>query len=264
MGSGVPVFVIFGCLSIACGIIIWVVKEPTRIKRRFEMNDLKVLLKKKRYWNGYLFSLATHLPQNVISTLLALLLLIKLGIMSSGGMGLELILNEDLTLYVLVFQLCAAAGIITSSAITGKLADKYDRKKIFGIVIIIMLIVVPLAPVIVNDFTSALVVSLLVGLALGGLSTMTMTFVAGITQENPAATSTHFSIFTSFMNAGSTIGLGIFAVITGGLLDGGMAPLEVYAIAFIIAPLLALVSLPFVKGLPVKPGAAKQELEGKA
>ncbi len=264
MGSGVPVLVIFGCLSIFCGIIIWIVKEPHQIQKRFDLSTLKVLLKKKRYWNGYLFSLATHLPQTAIPTLLALLLLIKLGILSSGSMELMLLLDENLTLYVLAFQLCTAAGIVISSLIFGKLSDKYNRKKIFGVAIIILLIIVPLAPAIVNDLPSALVVSLLVGLTLGGMSTMTMAFVAPITQENPAATSTHFSIFTSFMNAGSTIGLGIFAFITGELLGSGMASLEIYAISFIIAPLLALVSLPFVKGLPVRPRAAKKELEGTA
>ncbi|MEX2681888.1 MAG: MFS transporter [Candidatus Sigynarchaeota archaeon] len=258
--SGVPVFVMFGCLSIFCGIIIWIVKEPTLIKKRFDLSTLKVLLKKKRYWNGYLFSLGTHLPQNVISTLLALLLLIKLGILSSDRNGLSLLLDENLTLYVLAFQLCAAAGIVISSVIFGKLSDKYNRKKIFGVAIVIMLIIVPLVPAIVIDLTSALLDALLVGITLGSMSTMTMVFVAGITQENPSATSTHFSIFTSFMNLGSTIGLGIFAMITSGLLDSGTAPLDVYAIAFLIAPLLALVSLPFVKGLPAN---FKEKKEGR-
>ncbi len=262
LGSGIPVFVIFGCLSIFCGIIIWIVKEPLQIQKRFDLGALKVLLKKKRYWNGYLFSLATHLPQNAISTLLALLLLIKLGILSSGSMELTLLLDENLTLYVLAFQLCAAAGIVISSLIFGKLSDKYNRKKIFGVAIIMMLIIVPLAPDLVNNLPSALIVSLIVGLTLGSLSTMTMTFIAGITQENPAATSTHFSIFTSFMNAGSTIGLGIIAFITGELLGSGIAPLEIYAISFIIAPLLGLVSLPFLKGLPARARTEKKELEG--
>jgi len=257
--SGVPVFVMFGCLSIFCGIIIWIVKEPTQIKKRFDFSTLKVLLKKRNYWNGYLFSLGTHLPQNAISTLLALLLLIKLGILSSDRNGLSLLLDENLTLYVLAFQLCAAAGIVISSVIFGKLSDKYNRKKIFGLAIVILVIIVPLAPAIVCDLPSALVVSFLVGLTLGSMSTMTMVFVAGITQENPSATSTHFSIFTSFMNLGSTIGLGIFAFITGILLDIGTAPLDVYAIAFIIAPLLALASLPFVKGLPARPMETKEE-----
>jgi MFS family permease len=188
-------------------------------------------------------------------------LLIKIGILSTGGMGLTFLFDGNLTLYVLTFQLCAAGGIIISSLIMGKLADKYNRKKIFGVTMILMLVLVPLAPFIANDFPSALVTALLVGLSLGGMSTMTMTFVAGITQENPAATSTHFSIFTSFMNAGSTIGLGIFAVITDELLGSGVAPLDVYVIAFIIAPLLALLSLPFVKRLPARPQIKKEELE---
>jgi MFS transporter, PAT family, beta-lactamase induction signal transducer AmpG len=262
MGSGVPVFVIFGCLSIFCGIIIWVVKEPTQVQKRFDFNALKVLLKKKRYWNGYLFSLATHLPQNAIATLLALLLLIKLGILGSGSMGLTFLLDEDLTLYVLLFQLCSAGGIVISSLVYGRLADKYNRKKVFVVAIGILLVLIPLAPAMVNDFPSALLVSFLVGLTLGSMSTMTMAFVAGITQENPAATSTHFSIFTSFMNAGSTIGLVIFAFITEELLGSGINPLDVYTIAFIIAPILVLMSLPFVKGLPAKARPAKTELEG--
>ncbi|NMC05195.1 MAG: MFS transporter [Candidatus Lokiarchaeota archaeon] len=263
IGSGIPVFVMFGCLSIVCGVLIWTIKEPAQAGHRFDLDMLKSLLKKKRYWNGYLFSLATHLPQNAISTLLALLLLIKLGILGSGSMGLMFLLDDDLTWYVLAFQLSAAGGIVTASLVLGRLADKHDRKKIFAGGLLVLLVVLPVVPFIVVDLPSALLVAFLVGLVLGCMSTMTMTFVASITQENPAATSTHFSIFTSFMNAGSTIGLGIFAAITEALLESGVAALEVYAITFFIAPLLALVSVPFVKGLPARPRLARTELEGK-
>ncbi|MBN2154315.1 MAG: MFS transporter [Candidatus Lokiarchaeota archaeon] len=262
-GSGVPVFVVFGCLSIFCGIVIWAVKEPARVTKRFDLGALKRLLKEKRYWNGYFFSLATHLPQNAVSTMLALLLLVKLGILGTGSTGLTLLLDENLTLYVLAFQLCAAAGIIVSSVVAGKLADKHDRKRIFVVAVAITLVVVPLAPFIASDLPSALLVSVLVGLALGSMSTMTMAFVAGITQENPAATSTHFSIFTSFMNAGSAIGLAVLAFVTDELLGIGMAPLDVYAVAFVVAPLLALASLPFLKGLPARPRAAASGPEGR-
>jgi len=258
IGDGTPVFIIFGLLSIACGIVVWILKEPATVTKKLDMTAFKRLLKGKRNWNGYFFSLATHLPENAVSIMLALFLLIKIGILSSGSMGLSLLFDENLTWYVLAFQLSASGGIVLASALLGKLADKHNRKKLFGLVVILTLIFIPLTSVIVVDFISAMIAAFLVGTALGGASTLTMTFVAGITQENPASTSTHFSIFTSFMNAGSNIGLALFAVLTGELLDAGIAPTAVYAIAFVIAPLLMLSSLLFVKGLPSRASASSR------
>ncbi|MHA1998271.1 MAG: MFS transporter [Promethearchaeota archaeon] len=261
-GSGAPVLITFGLLSIACGIIIWTVEEPRNITDSFNKKTLGLLLKKKRYWNGYLFSMTSNLANNLIATVFALYLLIKIGIVTTNESGLSLLLDENLFWYILITQLFAAGGIISSSFIIGKLADKVNRKKLFLIILPVSICIISLTIIIMHDLISGLFMAFLVGFASGSMSTMAMTFSATISQENKNAASTHFSIFTSFMNLGSNIGLGLFSAVIAVLLRGGMAPIDVYPVVFITAPLLTLASLFFLKALPGRKGREEGGGEG--
>ncbi|MHA1369892.1 MAG: MFS transporter [Promethearchaeota archaeon] len=256
LGNAMIVFVLFGTISIACGIIIWLIKEPTGNARRFDVNIFKKLLKEKRYWNAYMFSLTSNIGVNTCQIFVTLYFLIKTGIVETASSeGLTLLIdargNTKMILLILVLSLALAIGTMSSSYIFGKLGDIVNTKKLYVFCIVMSAVIVPLTGVIIRDIWSGFLMTFLIGFSFGGLSALTMVFTAIITQENEETTSTHFSIFTSFINAGSNIGYALFAMIIGTLLIS-WEPINVYPVVFVTAPLLNLLSLIFLKGLPDK------------
>ncbi|MFX0099098.1 MAG: MFS transporter [Candidatus Hodarchaeota archaeon] len=237
-------------LSIACGVIIWKVKEPKTSKIKFEVKIIKKLLGKKRYWNAYFFSLCSHLPKNIVTMMFALFLLTKTGFIFEETSGLALLLNWNFFGLVLFVQLIAAGGVVISSFIIGKLMERANGKKLFVITTVLSIILGIFINVFTQDLISGYIVVFLLGFSSGATDTIAMTYSARITQENPASTSTHFSIFTSFMNAGATIGLAIFSAALPVFISIMPTTVEAYGLVFIISPLTGALALFFLKGLP--------------
>ncbi|MHA1892807.1 MAG: MFS transporter [Promethearchaeota archaeon] len=253
-GSAVPVFILFGSLSLICGIIIWFIKEPLKLKEPFSFEKFKLLFKRARYWSAYFFSFFANFAANTCQIFLTLFFLLKTGVLdSSTTEGLTLLIdaqgNLDLIFLILMLSLTLAIGSMSSSFIFGKMADKFNKKKLYVISVMLSVLLIPLTGLIIQDIVSGLIMSFLVGFSFGSLSALSMAFTAQITQENKETTSTHFSIFTSFMNAGSNVGYIVFAAITAFLLNL-LDPINVYIMMFIIAPMFTLFSLFFMNFLP--------------
>ncbi|MFX0099660.1 MAG: MFS transporter [Candidatus Hodarchaeota archaeon] len=252
--NGYIIIVIFGIACILVGVFLWRIKE-TMLESRFTGKSVVNLFNirsqvGKRYWNAYFFGIFSSLATGIIQSMVLIWYLLGIGVLKTDPGGLELYsVDPSLIWDVLGITAMQGAGSIMGSAVYGKLGDIRDAKKIYVLAVFhLILTSIAVAFLMINRWLG-LVLLFLIGFASGGFIAVKMTFLARLSQSPKESKATNFSMLISMTNLGGAIGLLIWSPILANI-RSAMDPAMIYPITFLLAPLLFLTSLPFLKLLP--------------
>jgi len=208
-------FIIIGILMIVASLTILIIKEAEEYPEVNIIQNLKMMLSKKRDWKIYLFALFNAIVDGVIILFLSLYLLIQMGFIEAEGASLSLLEGgTDMTIYLQQANLSIiiGVGIVIGAIVGGAFSDLISRRKSVYISLIIttvtlLVIFLPFQIIIL------LIIACMIGIGMGWRHSSYSAVLGEMAKEYPELNSTYYSIANSFVNFGTIIGLSIVGLI---------------------------------------------------
>ncbi|MFX0141735.1 MAG: MFS transporter, partial [Candidatus Hodarchaeota archaeon] len=244
------IFIVLGILSIIFGWLTLIIKHGETTKDREIFTNLKIIFKKRENWKVFLFSTFMATTSGVIFLFIALYILIRAGLVNPVGATIET-LETELNLYQpqAFITLIVSLGVLVGSFVGGRVADKVSRRiAVFSSLLLttvaLLLLLVPIRSILVFIL---LIFAFIVGSSSGWSTSAFSAITSEYAKQYPDASSTYFSITTSFFNLGALIGLNVTGMLFRTVSAITLDVYVIYGIIFIFMIVLAdLAILPFM------------------
>ncbi len=242
------IFVFLGILTIAFGSLTLIIKHGESIKNREIFANLKVIFKKRENWKVFLFSMFMAIVDGVIFLFLALYILIRAGLVNPVGATIET-LETELNLYEpqAFITLIVSLGVLAGAFVGGRIADKVSRRAAVFLSFVLttgslLLLLIPIPSPLVFIL---LIFAFITGSSSGWSNSSFSAVASEYAKQYPDATSTYFSITTSFINFGTLLGLQITGALFRSVSSITTDVYVIYTVVFIFMAFLSNIALVF-------------------
>lgn len=244
------IFIGLGIMTILFSLITLNIQHVEILQGVNLIPNLKLIFKKRENWKMFGFSFFMAIVDGVIFVFLALFLLIKFGLIEASGATMD-ILEEDINLYSpqAFISFLTGVGVLLGAFIGGYIADKKSRRiSVFSSLglttgsLLLLLLPIPSTVIWVLFIFAGIVGSS------SGWSNAAFSAVASqYSKQYPEATSTYYSICTSFINFGTMLGLSFTGIVFSSISTITSDVLVVYGTVFITMIILSSIALiPFL------------------
>jgi MFS family permease len=241
------ILISIGILTVLFGLLTLKIPHNTITEKVRLGKNIKSMFKKGENWKMFGFSFFMAIVDGVIFTMISLYVLVQAGVVTGEGATLDL-LKKDISLYgpQAIITLFIGVGVILGAIVGGSIADLKTRR--LSVFISLSLTTLALSlQLIPAEWFVLLIFAFIIGASSGWSNSSFSAVASEYSKQYPEATSTYYSICTSFINFGSQIGLIImgivFSTVSGVSIDIRLA----FGIIFIVMIFLSnLALIPFL------------------
>jgi len=259
------ILISIGILTVLFGLLTLKIPHNTITEKVRLGKNLKSMFKRGENWKMFGFSFFMAIVDGVIFTMISLYVLVQAGVVAGEGATLDL-LEENISLYgpQAIITLFIGVGVILGALVGGSIADlKTRRLSVFiSLGLTTLALLFQLIPA---EWFILLAFAIIIGASSGWRNSSFSAIASEYSKQYSEATSTYYSICTSFINLGAQIGLIImgivFSTVSGVSIDIRLA----FGIIFVVMIFLSnLALIPFLlldrKQYEYK---SKEEVEGE-
>lgn len=241
------ILISIGILTFLFGLLTLKIPHNTISEKVRLGKNLESMLKRGENWKMFGFSFFMAIVDGIIITMISLYILVQAGVVTGEGATLDL-LEEDISLYgpQAIITLIIGVGVFLGAIVGGLIADLKTRRLSVFISLALTTIAL-LFQLIPAEWFILLVFAFIIGASSGWSNSSFSAVASEYSKQYPEATSTYYSICTSFINLGAQIGLIImgivFSTVSGASTDIRLA----FGIIFIVMIFLSnLALIPFL------------------
>jgi len=259
------ILISIGILTVLFGLLTLTIPHNNIPEKVRLGKNLKSMFKRGENWKMFGFSFFMAIVDGVIFTMISLYVLVQAGVVAGEGATLDL-LEENISLYgpQAIITLFIGVGVILGALVGGSIADlKTRRLSVFiSLGLTTLALLFQLIPA---EWFILLAFAIIIGASSGWRNSSFSAIASEYSKQYSEATSTYYSICTSFINLGAQIGLIImgivFSTVSGVSIDIRLA----FGIIFVVMIFLSnLALIPFLlldrKQYEYK---SKEEVEGE-
>jgi len=209
--------------------------------------NLKSMFKRGENWKLFGFSFFMAIVSGVIFTMISLYILVHAGVVAGEGATLDL-LEEDISLYgpQALISLIIGLGVIVGAFVGGSIADRKTRRLSVFLSLSLGTIAL-LLQLIPTEWFILLVFTFIIGTSSGWNNSSFSAVASEYSKQYPEATSTFYSICTSFANLGIQTGLILTGILFSTLSNTVTDIRQIFGVVFVVMIfLLNLALIPFL------------------
>lgn len=239
--------IVISILTILFGLLTLKIPHTTITEKVRLGKNLKSMFKRGENWKLFGFSFFMAIVSGVIFTMISLYVLVQAGVVAGEGATLDL-LEEDISLYSpqAIITLIIGLGVIIGAFVGGSIADRKTRRLSVFLSLSLGTIAL-LLQLIPTEWFILLVFTFIIGASSGWNNSSFSAVASEYSKQYPEATSTFYSICTSFANLGIQTGLILTGIVFSTLSSTVTDIRNIFGVVFIMMIfLLNLALIPFL------------------
>ncbi len=239
--------IVISILTILFGLLTLKIPHTTITEKVRLGKNLKSMFKRGENWKLFGFSFFMAIVSGVIFTMISLYVLVQAGVVAGEGATLDL-LEEDISLYnpQAIITLIIGLGVIIGAFVGGSIADRKTRRLSVFLSLSLGTIAL-LLQLIPTEWFILLVFTFIIGASSGWNNASFSAVASEYSKQYPEATSTFYSICTSFANLGIQTGLILTGIVFSTLSSTVTDIRNIFGVVFIMMIfLLNLALIPFL------------------
>lgn len=239
--------IVISILTILFGLLTLKIPHTTITEKVRLGKNLKSMFKRGENWKLFGFSFFMAIVSGVIFTMISLYVLVQAGVVAGEGATLDL-LEEDISLYnpQAIITLIIGLGVIIGAFVGGSIADRKTRRLSVFLALSLGTIAL-LLQLIPTEWFILLIFTFIIGASSGWNNSSFSAVASEYSKQYPEATSTFYSICTSFANLGIQTGLILTGIVFSTLSSTVTDIRNIFGVVFIMMIfLLNLALIPFL------------------
>jgi MFS family permease len=239
--------IVISILTILFGLLTLKIPHTPITKKVRLGKNLKSMFKRGENWKLFGFSFFMAIVSGVVFTMISLYILVQAGVVAGEGATLDL-LEEDISLYgpQAIITLIIGLGVIIGALVGGSIADRKTRRLSVFLSLSLGTIAF-LLQLIPTEWFILLVFTFIMGVSSGWNNSSFSAVASEYSKQYPEATSTFYSICTSFANFGIQTGLILTGLVFSTLSSTVTDIRHIFGVVFILMIfLLNLALIPFL------------------